>query len=134
MHPESLSTAKSCELSNSIQILEDTVRVYAKAVPSSEIKATLMLIVPPTVGGNGSSGGGTVTDGYVLPPATKTRLGGTKGGSGLNIEPDDTASVDWFTMDDTAAKAVAEKILPSEAEVDAMLDAEFQPSESGSGN
>lgn len=95
VHPSSIDTARACELATFIRTLEDKVRVYAKSVPSSDMKATLSLFCAYTnvIGGSNVDG-----DGYVLPAATATRLGGVKVGDGLSVSPDGTLSVNQETV------------------------------------
>ncbi len=90
VHPSSIDTARACELATFIRTLEGKVRVYAKSAPSSDMRATLSLFCAYTnvVGGSNIDG-----DGYVLPAATATRLGGVKVGDGLSVTLDGTISV-----------------------------------------
>lgn len=95
VHPSSIDTARTCELATFIRTLEGKVRVYAKSAPSSDMKATLSLFCAYTnvIGGSNVDG-----DGYVLPAATATRLGGVKVGDGLSVSSDGTLSVNQETV------------------------------------
>ncbi len=90
IHPAHLETAKSCELSTTIRTVDGAVRLYAKSIPTTEMTATLTLLCATSgiVGGSVSSG-----EGYALPAATTTRLGGVKVGDGLSVTSDGTLSV-----------------------------------------
>ena len=82
---ESQSIAATARLCPSVKASDGTLRFWAKFVPASEIKATVALLKSETSGG---SGGGS----YVLPTATKTRLGGVKIGNNINVALDGTIS------------------------------------------
>lgn len=69
------------------------------------------------VGSGGSSGGGSGGEGYVLPVATASRLGGVKIGEGIDSSPDGTISVDKMKLlDETIA---------SESDTEEMLSGIF---------
>jgi len=97
--PDSLETATACGFSPVCQTIEGAVRVYAKTVPAAEIKASVALLdVSPYANG----GGTTQLNGGTFPLATAERAGAVKPGSGLNIEPDGTLSVNTATSEDVA--------------------------------
>ena len=104
---EGEAAANLCGLAPRVQTLYGAVQVSAASVPDAPIPAILTLQGDASglmlgVGGN---------DGYTLPSATETRLGGVKVGKGLYVDPDGTLSVDSA----------------SEAEVEEMLTGVFGP-------
>lgn len=87
------------------------LRLYAQKAPAKEMAATLTLLLAS----NGAAGaGGSSGEGYVLPAATATRLGGVKIGDGLSVSEDGTLSVD--------GDAVIEDIAATDSEVEEALD------------
>ena len=67
-------------------------------------------------GSGGSSGGGGA---YVLPVATKTRLGGVKIGDNISVTADGTISA--------TGASVSEDDMASTADTGELLDEVFQP-------
>ena len=90
IYPQHLSIAK--DICQTAETIEGAVRFYAKAVPSSDIKASLAL-----VGGSGyiSTGGGGGSD---IPIASRTSLGGVIIGDGINVDFNGRISVDKETV------------------------------------
>lgn len=62
-----------------------------------------------------------------LPVASAEQTGVVKIGGGIDVAEDGTASVDLSTLTDDQVNVIAEKILPSEEEVDQMLDETLTP-------
>lgn len=118
----SLETARRCGLCPTVQSMEGIVRFWSRSEPTEDMTATLALISEGGGVGTGGAGGS-----YVLPVASATTLGGIKIGSGISLSPDGTASVDMSALSDESVEAIAEKVMPSDEEVSAMLDEEFQP-------
>lgn len=119
--PTDMETAKECGLCSAARTMEGKIRLYAEKAPSAEMQACLLLLNASNgaAGGGGSTGG----DGYVLPAATTTQLGGVKIGENVNVTPDGTISVDGDDLlDDVAA---------SDEEVQAMLDDTFNSPDEG---
>ncbi len=119
VHPSSIDTARACELATFIRTLEGKVRVYAKSAPSSDMRATLSLFCAYTnvVGGSNVDG-----DGYVLPAATATRLGGVKVGDGLSVKADGTISVDSASVAEKVGSSIVDGLAETDENVNAMLD------------
>lgn len=92
--PESIQEARRCDLCPTAETISGAVRLWAKKVPSKELAATVLLVTQGGNGAGGSAGGGE----YILPPATKFRMGGVKIGDGLNVAQDGTLSVDQQTV------------------------------------
>lgn len=88
--PAYLGTATACGFSQFCQTLDGAVRVYAKTAPAAPIKASIALMDVSPYANNGVT---TLTGGTALPLATAERAGAVKPGSGLNIGPDGTLSV-----------------------------------------
>ena len=88
LYPTDAHLAKACGMSETSRTLDGKVRVYAEKAPSEEIKATLVLM--KAYSGRVSGGEGNTS--YVLPAATKTRLGGVKIGDNIEVTPDGTIS------------------------------------------
>lgn len=116
IHPAHTATAKECGMSTAARSMAGALRLYAQKAPATEIQATLMLHLASNgaAGAGGNSGSG---EGYVLPAATATRLGGVKIGEGVNIEADGKISVDGASLLNDATA--------TEGEVEEMLDEVF---------
>lgn len=110
--PTDMETAKECGLCTAARTMEGKIRLYAEKAPTAEMQACLLLLNASNgaAGGGGSTGG----DGYVLPAATTTRLGGVKIGEGLSVSADGTLSVD--------GDSVIEDIAATDSEVEEALD------------
>lgn len=118
IHPADTATAKECGMITAARSMEGVLRIYAQKAPATEIQATLTLLLAS----NGAAGaGGSSGEGYVLPAATATRLGGVKIGEGVNVEEDGKISVDGASLLDDATA--------TEGEVKEMLDEVFGGSE-----
>lgn len=109
--PESMEAAQECGMFPGVMTMPGIIRVYAWDIPQTDIQANIMLAGTRASGG-GSSGG--TTGNYVLPTATRTRLGGVRIGDGVSVKSDGTLSID--------GEKVAEKVIATPEEVRAMLD------------
>lgn len=89
--PEGEDAAFACGLAPFAQTLDGVLRVYAKSAPTVPIRASLVLQGDSSGFLLSGNGGGGIN---ALPPATADTLGGVKVGSGLNVGPDGTLSVD----------------------------------------
>ena len=120
IHPTDTDTAKECGMITAARSMAGALRLYARQAPDKEIQATLTLLLASNgaAGGGGSSG-----EGYVLPAATATRLGGVKIGEGVSVEADGKISVDGASLLDSATTA--------EGEVEEMLNEVFGGTETG---
>lgn len=103
-------TAQKCGLRSAARTLDGALRVYAQAAPDAEMRASLMLA---SQSGSVNAGGGS---GYVLPAATKTRLGGVKIGPGVGVEQDGTIRVDVAEVaaSDESTREVLDGVFGSE--------------------
>lgn len=111
IHPTDTATAKECGMTTAARSMAGALRLYAQKAPAKEMAATLTLLLAS----NGAAGaGGSSGEGYVLPAATATRLGGVKIGDGLSVSEDGTLSVD--------GDAVIEDIAATDSEVEEALD------------
>ena len=127
IHPNSLETARECELCQTARSMDGAVRFYAKQTPTGVINATVELSA--STGTPGGGGGGE----YVLPVATRTRLGGVKIGDGIHVDADGTIYVDKDTvmtdddlLDEDATEEDLRRILNGES-------AEEETQDEGSG-
>lgn len=82
--PSAVDAAGLCGLCPTAQSLAGAVRVWAKAIPTEDIKASLTAF---SAKGGGSGGGGDV------PIATESTAGIVKIGEGLKVNPDGTLYV-----------------------------------------
>lgn len=99
--PAHTDAAKDCGMSTTARTINGALRLYAKNPPATEIKANLMLLLASN---GAAAAGGSSGEGYVLPAATATRLGGVKIGDGLSVSSDGTLSVDGEALvDDLSA-------------------------------
>ncbi len=91
LYEDSEETAKACGLRPSTETLDGALRVWARSVPTRDIRANLTLFCAIA----GSTGGAVIPGGgnYTLPAATATQLGGVKVGDGLTVAEDGTLSV-----------------------------------------
>lgn len=89
LYPTDAHLAKACGMSETSRTLDGKIRVYAGKAPAGEIKATLVLMKAYSGRVSGGEESGTS---YVLPTATKTRLGGVKIGDNIEVTPDGTIS------------------------------------------
>lgn len=112
LHKESLQSAKRAKLCPTVNAIDGALRFWSQNVPEEDMGASVVLISSGTAGGEG---GGT----YVMPIATKDRLGGVKIGPNINVEADGTISVTPGVID-------AEDLATSD-ETDDMLDEIFTP-------
>ena len=124
---ESLDVAQQYGVCSTIRTYTGYVRFLSKRIPESAISGVLYLIGKAS----GSGGGG----GYELPTATRTRLGGVKIGSGLNVLTDGTASVDNESINDTVTDAIDGSIAPDSDVEEMIVDVfdEEQTQEAGAG-
>lgn len=112
--PQDQSVAQTCGMSTASRTVEGALRVYAARVPEKEIRASLVLL---GTGSDGSGGG----SGYVLPQATRQRLGGVKIGDGVSVQADGTISID-----DTA---FVNEVAATDSDVDEMIQNVFPAAE-----
>lgn len=110
---EDETAAKACGLKTRITSMENVVRFYADEMPSEEINVRVFLVDSSS---EISGGGGGSSTGYVLPVATKTRLGGVKVGDRINVAYDGTIS---------ATGEIASEYRADTGEVKEMLDEIF---------
>lgn len=115
IHPDSLSTARECELCMSAKTIDGAVRFFTRKEPTSPINVTLTLLCAS----NGTPGGGGGGGEYVLPTATATRLGGVKVGSNLRVKQDGTLSAD---IDDQLIREELDEVTATETDVKDTLD------------
>lgn len=113
--PQYMEAAKKCGLGTTARTLDGKLRFYADREPDTELSAMLTLFRASS--GISGNWGGAGTGGYVLPAATAATLGGVKVGSGVDVEPDGTISVDTPGLLDDAVAA--------DGEVEEMLDDVF---------
>ena len=106
LHKNALETSKRAGLCPSVQTLAGSLRFWAKNQPNTDMDATIALLSESGAGG----GGGT----YVLPVATKDRLGGVKLGEGFSTTADGTLSYTGTGLPDDA--------FASPAQTEEMLD------------
>ena len=97
-----------------IRVLDGAVRFWTQQAPTEDMAATLVLL---SADGGISGGGGT----YVLPVATKDRLGGVKLGDGFSTTPDGTLSYEGSGLPDEA--------IVTTGDTEQMLDEVFPPEE-----
>lgn len=104
----SLETARAACLCPSVEAQDGAIKLWAKKTPTADMIATVTLLSEGAVQGSGgeSPGGGD----YVLPVATRTRLGGVKIGSDVDVAADGTISVN------------TDEITATDAEVQEMLE------------
>ena len=86
LHKEALETARRAGLCPSSKVTAGAVRFWSRNTPDQDMAATLALL---SSSGSGTGGGGGT---YVLPVATKDRLGGVKLGEGFSTTADGTLS------------------------------------------
>ena len=113
LHKSALHTANEAGFCPTAQSLAGVLRFWAKKEPAADMAATVALL---SGGSGGSSGGGGA---YVLPVATKTRLGGVKIGDNISVTADGTISA--------TGASVSEDDMASTADTGEMLDEVFQP-------
>lgn len=111
IHPASLEIASACGICRDARTLDGILRVYAKKAPDEPISASLALLgVTQSIAGNITGEGG---DAYVLPIASRTRLGMVKLGDGLSGTPDGTVSVDQDKASDSDVEAMLDEVFPT---------------------
>lgn len=115
LHKNALNTAKEAGMCPTVQAAEGYLRFWARNEPAEAMDATVAL----SSSGSGTSGGGGGT--YVLPVATKDRLGGVKIGENISVAPDGTISA--------TGASVSQDDMASTTETDEMLDEVFPPDE-----
>ena len=93
--PDGMKEAVACGMAPYTQVLDGSVRIWAKKIPATPIPAHLTLT---GVSSSGGTGGGI----QVMPPATAESIGAVKPGAGLTISPDGTLSVDAATEEEVA--------------------------------
>lgn len=113
LHKNALNAAKEAGLCPTVQSLAKALRFWAKNEPTEDMDATVALLSSSSGGSGG--GGGT----YVLPVATKTRLGGVKIGDNINVSADGTISA--------TGASLSEEDMASTTETGEMLDEVFPP-------
>ena len=106
--------APAAGMSASSRVLDGAVRFWVQQAPTEDMAATLVLL---SADGGISGGGGT----YVLPVATKDRLGGVKLGDGFSTTPDGTLSYEGSGLPDEA--------IVTTGDTEQMLDEVFPPEE-----
>lgn len=95
LKPGSLETARAACLCPSVEAQDGAIKLWAKIIPTADLIATVTLLSEGAVqGSGGESPGGS----YVLPVATRTRLGGVKIGSDVDVAADGTISVNAGSM------------------------------------
>jgi len=113
--PESFNEARrcgvyACRIERGSEEGKSHILISAMRQPEKILRGKCWIF---SKGVNGAESGG----GFVLPPATKTSLGGVKIGGGVGVEPDGTISVDGAGfIEETAAGT---------EEVQEMLDSIF---------
>lgn len=112
LHKVAQNIAKAAGMSTSSRVLDGAVRFWTQQVPTASMAATLVLL---SADGGISGGGGT----YVLPVATKDRLGGVKLGDGFSTTPDGTLSYEGSGLPDEA--------IVTTGDTEEMLDEVFPP-------
>lgn len=90
--PEYYNVAKTCALATAVRSIDGAIRFYAEKEPTEDMQATLTILAASA--GAANSGSSSITESYVLPTATASRLGGIKVGDGLSVSADGTLSVD----------------------------------------
>ena len=113
LHNSALHTANEAGFCPTAQSLAGILRFWAKKEPAEDMAATIALLSSSS---GGSSGGGGA---YVLPVATKTRLGGVKIGDNISVTADGTISA--------TGASVSEDDMASSTETGEMLDEVFPP-------
>ena len=114
LHKAAQNIAKAAGMSTSSRVLDGAVRFWVQQAPTEDMAATLVLL---SADGGISGGGGT----YVLPVATKDRLGGVKLGDGFSTTPDGTLSYEGSGLPDEA--------IVTTGDTEQMLDEVFPPEE-----
>ena len=114
LHKAAQNIAKAAGMSASSRVLDGAVRFWVQQAPTEDMAATLVLL---SADGGISGGGGT----YVLPVATKDRLGGVKLGDGFSTTPDGTLSYEGSGLPDEA--------IVTTGDTEQMLDEVFPPEE-----
>lgn len=114
LHKSATGVAKAAGLSTVSRALAGVVRLWSQQAPTENMEATIVLL---SDAGAISGGGGT----YVLPVATKTRLGGVKLGDGFSTTPDGTLSYVGSGLPDEAVTTTGN--------TEEMLDDVFPPEE-----
>jgi hypothetical protein len=115
LHKVAQNIAKAAGMSASSRVLDGAVRFWTQQVPAKDMAATLVLL---SAEGGISGGGGS----YVLPVATKDRLGGVKLGEGFSTTPDGTLSYEGSGLPDEAVvspgdtEEMLDEVFPSEEE------------------
>ena len=100
LHKVAPEYSKGSRMSTSSRVLDGAVRFWVQQAPTEDMAATLVLL---SADGGISGGGGT----YVLPVATKDRLGGVKLGDGFSTTPDGTLSYEGSGLPDEAIVTTA---------------------------
>lgn len=103
--PENKEIALNCKFSSPFAG-SGFIRFYAKQIPTEAVTVSVTLLSPSK-----SFSGVTTTD---LLPATATRLGGVKIGSGIDVVEDGTISVNGNTL--------AENLTASDEDVEKAID------------
>ena len=111
LHKSAQNIAKAAGMSASSRVLDGVVRFWVQQTPEDDMAATLVLLSADGISG----GGGT----YVLPVATKDRLGGVKLGDGFSTSPDGTLSYEGSGLPDEA--------IVTTGDTEEMLDEVFPP-------
>lgn len=113
LHKSACGVAKAAGLSTSSRTLDGALRLWAQQVPTSDMAATLVLMSDS----GGINGGGGSS--YVLPVATKDRLGGVKLGDGFSTAPDGTLSY--------AGSGLPDESVVTTGDTEEMLNEVFPP-------
>lgn len=114
LHKSALSTAIEAGLCPTAQAIDGYLRFWARNQPAEAMLATIQLAANSAVG---SGGGGT----YVLPVATRTKLGGVKIGNGIDVAEDGTISY--------SGSGVSDDAIASSGDTAEMLDEVFPADE-----
>lgn len=126
--PSDLNTAKACGMNTICRTISGGVRFYAEREPGAEISADMILLSSYSgIGGTGTgtnigSGSGGASSDYILPTATKNRLGGVKIGDGVSVKQDGTISVD--------KEGVIDGIVATDEDVQEVFDSIFSSNDS----
>lgn len=111
--PSDTAVARDCGMSTAVRSMEGKLRLYAQKAPEKEIAAMLTLLQASS----GPMNSWIAGDGYVLPTATITRLGGVKIGGGVGVEEDGTISVDLA--------GEVKKVVATDSDTEEMLNDVF---------
>lgn len=112
---ESLQTAYEAGVCATPESFDGYVRLTSRDIPEADISGTIYMLGKAYSGGGGGS--------YDLLPATDTRLGGIKVGSGLKFKTDGTTSVN----SEVVSEEVLQYATAEDQEFQEMIDEVFTP-------